>query len=70
MGIQELSTCLQYKTPVKIVSLNKRYLGMVAQVAGDLTTGGRYSTATWMRCRTFVKTRGSVWPRCLKVEKP
>jgi len=31
MCIQELSTCLQYKTPVKIVSLNNRYLGMVRQ---------------------------------------
>jgi acetolactate synthase-1/2/3 large subunit len=31
MCIQELSTCLQYNTPVKIVSLNNRYLGMVRQ---------------------------------------
>ena len=31
MCIQELSTCLQYKTPVKIISLNNRYLGMVRQ---------------------------------------
>src|SRR5574337_748415 len=31
MCIQELSTCLQYRTPVKIVSLNNRYLGMVRQ---------------------------------------
>ncbi len=31
MCIQELSTCQQYKTPVKIVSLNNRYLGMVRQ---------------------------------------
>ena len=31
MCIQELSTCAQYKTPVKIISLNNRYLGMVRQ---------------------------------------
>ncbi|MCB2028624.1 MAG: biosynthetic-type acetolactate synthase large subunit, partial [Rhodoferax sp.] len=31
MCIQELSTCLQYNTPIKIVSLNNRYLGMVRQ---------------------------------------
>ena len=31
MCIQELSTCKQYDTPVKIVSLNNRYLGMVRQ---------------------------------------
>ncbi|HZY16482.1 MAG TPA: biosynthetic-type acetolactate synthase large subunit, partial [Ramlibacter sp.] len=31
MCIQELSTCLQYKTPIKVISLNNRYLGMVRQ---------------------------------------
>jgi acetolactate synthase-1/2/3 large subunit len=31
MCIQELSTCLQYNTPVKIINLNNRYLGMVRQ---------------------------------------
>lgn len=31
MCIQELSTCKQYDTPVKIISLNNRYLGMVRQ---------------------------------------
>ena len=31
MNIQELSTCLQYNTPIKICSLNNRYLGMVRQ---------------------------------------
>ena len=31
MCIQELSTCKQYNTPVKVVALNNRYLGMVRQ---------------------------------------
>ncbi|MFV2032145.1 MAG: biosynthetic-type acetolactate synthase large subunit, partial [Gammaproteobacteria bacterium] len=31
MCIQELSTCLQYDTPIKIINLNNRYLGMVRQ---------------------------------------
>jgi acetolactate synthase-1/2/3 large subunit len=31
MCLQELSTCLQYDLPVKIVNLNNRYLGMVRQ---------------------------------------
>ena len=31
MNIQELSTCKQYHTPVKVLSLNNRYLGMVRQ---------------------------------------
>jgi len=31
MCIQELSTCLQYNLPIKILCLNNRYLGMVRQ---------------------------------------
>lgn len=31
MCIQELSTCLQYDLPIKIIALNNRYLGMVRQ---------------------------------------
>jgi len=31
MCIQELSTCLQYRAPIKIVNLNNRYMGMVRQ---------------------------------------
>jgi acetolactate synthase-1/2/3 large subunit len=31
MCIQELSTCKQYRLPVKILNLNNRYLGMVRQ---------------------------------------
>ena len=31
MCLQELSTCLQYDVPIKIVNLNNRYLGMVRQ---------------------------------------
>lgn len=31
MNIQELSTCFQYKLPVKVICLNNGYLGMVRQ---------------------------------------
>ena len=31
MCVQELSTCLQYDLPIKVVSLNNRYMGMVRQ---------------------------------------
>jgi len=31
MCIQELSTCMQYDLPIKIVNLNNRYMGMVRQ---------------------------------------
>jgi acetolactate synthase-1/2/3 large subunit len=42
MSIQELSTCRQYQLPVKIVSLNNRYLGMVRQWQ-QIEYGSRYS---------------------------
>lgn len=42
MNIQELSTCLQYGLPIKIISLNNRALGMVRQWQ-DMNYKGRYS---------------------------
>ncbi len=42
MNIQELSTCLQYNIPVKVISLNNQALGMVRQWQ-DLIYGGRHS---------------------------
>ncbi len=43
MCIQELSTCMQYGLPVKIINLNNRALGMVKQWQ-DMQYGGRYSS--------------------------
>jgi len=42
MCIQELSTCKQFRLPLKIVNLNNGYLGMVRQWQ-QLFHGGRYS---------------------------
>ena len=42
MNIQELSTCRQYNTPVKIVNLRNNYLGMVKQWQ-DMQYEGRYA---------------------------
>lgn len=42
MNIQELSTCLQYNLPIKIISLNNRALGMVRQWQ-DMIYKGRHS---------------------------
>lgn len=42
MNIQELSTALQYDTPVKIINLNNRFLGMVKQWQ-DMIYSGRHS---------------------------
>jgi len=54
MCIQELSTCLQYNTPIKIVSLNNRYLGMVRQWQ-EIEYSGRYSHSYMDALPNFVK---------------
>ena len=54
MCIQELSTCKQYNTPVQIVSLNNRYLGMVRQWQ-ELTYNKRYSSSYMDSLPDFVK---------------
>ncbi|EED31055.1 acetolactate synthase, large subunit, biosynthetic type [gamma proteobacterium NOR5-3] len=46
MNIQELSTCLQYNTPVKIINLRNNYLGMVKQWQ-DMQYEGRYAMSTY-----------------------
>jgi acetolactate synthase-1/2/3 large subunit len=69
MCIQELSTCLQYKTPVKIVSLNNRYLGMVRQWQ-QLDYGGRYSHSYMDALPDFVKLAEAYGHVGLLVEKP
>jgi len=46
MCIQELSTCLQYGLPVKIICLNNQALGMVKQWQ-DMVYQGRHSSSTY-----------------------
>jgi acetolactate synthase-1/2/3 large subunit len=69
MCIQELSTCLQYQTPVKIVSLNNRYLGMVRQWQ-ELDYGGRYSHSYMDALPNFVKLAEAYGHVGLRVDKP
>jgi acetolactate synthase I/II/III large subunit len=54
MCIQELSTCLQYKTPIKIFALNNRYLGMVRQWQ-QIDYESRYSHSYMDALPNFVK---------------
>ncbi len=69
MCIQELSTCKQYNTPVKIVSLNNRYLGMVRQWQ-QLDYGSRYSHSYMEALPDFVKLAEAYGHVGLLVEKP
>ena len=69
MCIQELSTCQQYNTPVKIISLNNRYLGMVRQWQ-QLDYGSRYSHSYMDALPDFVKLAEAYGHIGLKIEKP
>ena len=46
MNMQELSTCMQYALPIKIINLNNEALGMVKQWQ-DMQYGGRLSHSTY-----------------------
>ena len=54
MNIQELSTCKQYNTPVKIINLRNNYLGMVKQWQ-DMQYEGRHSHSYMDSLPDFVK---------------
>ena len=69
MCIQELSTCLQYNTPIKVVSLNNRYLGMVRQWQ-EIEYEGRYSNSYMDALPDFVKLAEAYGHVGMLVEKP
>ncbi len=69
MCLQELSTCKQYDTPVKIVSLNNRYLGMVRQWQ-QLDYGGRYSHSYMDALPDFVKLAEAYGHVGMLIERP
>ena len=54
MNIQEMSTAVQYRLPVKIFILNNEYMGMVRQWQ-ELLHGGRYSESYTDSLPDFVK---------------
>ena len=69
MCIQELSTCLQYNTPIKILSLNNRYLGMVRQWQ-EIEYSGRYSHSYMDALPNFVKLAEAYGHVGLLIERP
>ena len=69
MNIQELSTCLQYNTPIKIRSLNNRYLGMVRQWQ-EIEYSGRYSHSYMDALPNFVKLAEAYGHVGLLIEHP
>ncbi|MCX9157616.1 acetolactate synthase 3 catalytic subunit [Niveibacterium sp. 24ML] len=69
MCIQELSTCKQYRLPIKILSLNNRYLGMVRQWQ-QFFHGNRYSESYMDSLPDFAKLAEAYGHVGLRVEKP
>lgn len=68
MNIQELSTCLQYDLPVKIINLNNQALGMVKQWQ-DMQYDKRYSHSYMESLPNFVKLAEAYGHVGMKVEK-
>ncbi len=69
MNIQELSTCLQYNTPIKICALNNRYLGMVRQWQ-EIEYSGRYSHSYMDALPNFVKLAEAYGHVGMLIERP
>ncbi|MBA2674494.1 acetolactate synthase 3 catalytic subunit [Ramlibacter sp.] len=69
MCIQELSTCLQYNTPIKVIALNNRYLGMVRQWQ-ELDYEGRYSHSYMDALPNFVKLAEAYGHVGMLIESP
>ena len=69
MCIQELSTCLQYGLPIKIINLNNRYMGMVRQWQ-EFFYEKRYAMSYMDALPDFVKLAESFGHIGVKVEKP
>ena len=69
MCIQELSTCKQYRLPLKIVLLNNRYMGMVRQWQ-QFFHGNRYSESYMDALPDFVKLAESFGHVGVRIDKP
>jgi acetolactate synthase-1/2/3 large subunit len=69
MCIQELSTCLQYDLPIKVVNLNNGYLGMVRQWQ-EFFYENRYSHSYVDALPDFVKLAESYGHAGIRIEKP
>jgi len=69
MNIQELSTCLQYGLPIKIIILNNHSLGMVKQWQ-DMIYKGRHSHSYWDSVPNFVKLAEAYGHVGIRVDKP
>ncbi len=69
MCLQELSTCLQYNLPIKIINLNNQYMGMVRQWQ-EFFYDRRYSHSYMDALPDFVKLTESYGHIGMSINKP
>jgi acetolactate synthase-1/2/3 large subunit len=69
MCLQELSTCKQYRLPIKIIKLNNRYMGMVRQWQ-EFFHGNRYAESYMNALPDFVKLAEGYGHVGIRVDKP
>ena len=69
MNIQELSTAVQYRLPIKVFILNNEYMGMVRQWQ-ELLYGGRYSESYTASLPDFVKLAEAYGAVGLRATRP
>jgi acetolactate synthase-1/2/3 large subunit len=69
MCIQELSTAQQYNLPIKVITLNNRYLGMVRQWQ-EFFHGNRHSESYMDALPDFVKLAESYGHVGMRIENP
>ena len=69
MNIQEMSTAVQYRLPVKVFILNNQWMGMVRQWQ-ELLHGGRYSESYSESLPDFVKLADAFGCVGLRADKP
>jgi acetolactate synthase-1/2/3 large subunit len=69
MTMQEMSTAVQYRLPIKIFILNNQYMGMVRQWQ-ELLHGGRYSESYSAALPDFVKLAEAYHAVGIRCDKP
>ena len=69
MTMQEMSTAVQYRLPIKIFIINNQYMGMVRQWQ-ELLHGGRYAESYTEALPDFVKLAEAYHAVGIRCEKP
>ena len=69
MTMQEMSTAVQYRLPIKIFILNNKYMGMVRQWQ-ELLHGGRYAESYMDALPDFVKLAEAYHAVGIRCEQP